>query len=150
MPCFFRPCAIRSTASPAAAKCCAKNSTPWPAPPRARCSPGTAAQTRPTPRKFSPAARIICRGAACCAPTGKFNLDAPMPARYWIRLAELTFAFLLAIAVYFSWRADRRDRAQLNAELAATKQLLATADARQHDRDSQLAQTLAALAAEKR
>jgi len=73
-----------------------------------------------------------------------------MPARYWIRLAELTFAFLLALAVYFSWRADRRDRAQLNAELAATKQLLAAADARQHDRDAQLAQTLAALAAEKR
>src|SRR6266699_5009271 len=73
-----------------------------------------------------------------------------MPARYWIRLAELTFAFLLAHAVYFSWRADRRDRSQLASELAATKQLLAAADARQHDRDTQLAQTLAALAAEKR
>jgi len=73
-----------------------------------------------------------------------------MPPRYWIRLAELTFAFLLALAVYFSWRADRRDRAQLAIELAATKQLLAAADARQHDRDAQLAQTLATLAAEKR
>lgn len=46
--------------------------------------------------------------------------------------------------------ADRLDRAQLAAELAATKQLLAAADARQHDRDAQLAQTLSALAAEKR
>ncbi len=73
-----------------------------------------------------------------------------MPARYWIRLAELTFAFLLALAVYFSWRADRHDRSQLESELAATKQLLAAADARQHDRDAQLAQTLATLAAEKR
>ena len=73
-----------------------------------------------------------------------------MSAGYWIRLAELTFTFLLALAVYFSWRADRRDRAQLAAELAATKQLLAAADARQHDRDAQLAQTLATLAAEKR
>jgi hypothetical protein len=73
-----------------------------------------------------------------------------MPARYWIRLAELTFAFLLALAVYFSWRADRRDRSQLESELATTKQLLAAADARQHDRDNQLAQTLATLAAEKR
>ncbi len=45
---------------------------------------------------------------------------------------------------------DRRDRAQLAAELAATKHLLAAADARQHDRDAQLTQTLAALAAEKR
>ncbi len=73
-----------------------------------------------------------------------------MPLRYWIRLAELTFAFLLALVVYFSWRADRRDRDQLAAELAATKQLLSAADARQHDRDAQLAQTLASLAAEKR
>jgi hypothetical protein len=73
-----------------------------------------------------------------------------MPLRYWIHLAELAFAFLLALVVYFSWRADRRDRDQLAAELAATKQLLSAADARQHDRDAQLAQTLASLAAEKR
>ena len=77
-------------------------------------------------------------------------LDKPMPPRYWIHLAELTFALLLALAVFFSWRTDRRDRSQLESELAATKQLLAAADARQHDRDTQLAQTLAALAAEKR
>jgi hypothetical protein len=73
-----------------------------------------------------------------------------MPARLWIRLAELAFAFLLALAVYFSWRTDRHDRSQLESELAATKQLLAAADTRQHDRDAQLAQTLASLAAEKR
>src|SRR5229473_2737715 len=73
-----------------------------------------------------------------------------MPTRYLIHLAELTIAILLAVAVYFSWRADRRDRAQLASELAATKQLLAAADARQRDRDTQLAQTLATLAAEKR
>src|SRR6266436_4694730 len=72
-----------------------------------------------------------------------------MPTRYLIHLAELTIAILLALAVYFSWRADRRDRSQLASELAATKQLLAAADARQHDRDIQLAHTLAALAAEK-
>src|SRR5712671_891761 len=79
----------------------------------------------------------------------KIILDPPMPARYWIRLAEISVVSLLALAVYFSWRADRRDRSQLESELAATKQLLA-ADARQHDRDIQLAQTLASLAAEKR
>jgi len=73
-----------------------------------------------------------------------------MPLRYWIHLAEIVFAFLLALVVYFSWRADHRDRDQLAAELAATKQLLSAADARQHDRDAQLAQTLATLAAEKR
>jgi len=73
-----------------------------------------------------------------------------MPTRYLIHLAELTIAILLALAIYFSWRADSRDREQLAAELKATKQLLASADGRQHDRDAQLAQTLAALAAEKR
>jgi hypothetical protein len=73
-----------------------------------------------------------------------------MPTRYLIHLAELALAILLALAVYFSWRADRRDRSQLESELAATKQLLAAADARQHDRDAQLAQTLATLATEKR
>jgi hypothetical protein len=32
-----------------------------------------------------------------------------MPPRLWIRIAELTFAFLLALAVFSSWRADCRD-----------------------------------------
>jgi hypothetical protein len=73
-----------------------------------------------------------------------------MPARFWIRLAELAALFLFATAVYFSWRADRRDRSQLESELAATRQLLTAADARQHDRDAQLVQTLSTLAAEKR
>jgi hypothetical protein len=73
-----------------------------------------------------------------------------MLAKYWIHFAELAIAIVLAPAVYFSWRADRRDRSQLESELATTKQLLAAADARQHDRDAQLAQTLATLAAEKR
>ena len=73
-----------------------------------------------------------------------------MATPYWIRLAEIACAFLLALAIFFTWRADRRDRSLLEAELAATKQLLTAADARQHDRDAQLAQTLAALAAKKR
>lgn len=72
-----------------------------------------------------------------------------MSTRYLIRLAELAVVVLLALAVFFSWRADLRDRAQLASELAATKQLLAAADARQHERDAQLAQTLAIIADEK-
>jgi hypothetical protein len=52
--------------------------------------------------------------------------------------------------MFVAWRADRRDRAQLASELAATKQLLAAASARQQDRDSQLSKTLSALAAQKR
>ena len=73
-----------------------------------------------------------------------------MPYRFWLKLAAIVIAVALCVAVVQAWRADRRDRAQLAAELAATKQLLTAADARQHDRDAQLAQTLSTLAAEKR
>lgn len=73
-----------------------------------------------------------------------------MPSGTWLKLAAILFAVLLAIALFEAWRADRRDRDQLEAELAATKQQLTAADTRQRDRDTQLAQTLASLAAEKR
>ncbi len=73
-----------------------------------------------------------------------------MPTRLWLRLAELLITATLAIAVLSAWRADRRYRAQLAADLAAAKQALSQADTRQHERDSQLVQTLATLAAEKR
>ena len=73
-----------------------------------------------------------------------------MPTRFSIRITAVAIAGGLVLALVSAWRADRRDRAQLAADLAAAKQLLAQADARQHDRDAQLAQTLAGLAAEKR
>jgi hypothetical protein len=73
-----------------------------------------------------------------------------MPSRLWIRLAELIFTVILAIALVAAWRADRRDRTQLALELATAKQALAQADTRQHDRDTQLLHTLSTLAAEKR
>ncbi|HXN53999.1 MAG TPA: hypothetical protein VN943_18860 [Candidatus Acidoferrum sp.] len=73
-----------------------------------------------------------------------------MPTSFSIRIAALAIAGGLALALLAAWRADRRDRAQLAADLAIAQQALAQADARQHDRDAQLRQTLAALAAEKR
>jgi len=73
-----------------------------------------------------------------------------MPSQFWLKLAAIVAVVILCVALVQAWRADRRDRAQLSAELATTKQLLAAAGARQHDRDAQLAQTLAGLAAEKR
>ena len=73
-----------------------------------------------------------------------------MTSNFWFRLIALLVAAIFGVAVVQAWRADRRERSQLESELAATKQLLASADARQHDRDAQLAQTLATLAAEKR
>lgn len=73
-----------------------------------------------------------------------------MPYRFWLKLAAVATALALLAAVVEAWRVDRRDRAQLSAELAATKQLLVAADARQRNRDAQLAQTLSALDAQKR
>jgi hypothetical protein len=73
-----------------------------------------------------------------------------MPTRFWLRLVAVLIIMALAAIVFAAWRADRRDRAQLAADLAVAKHALAQADARQHDRDAQLAQTLATLAAEKR
>ena len=73
-----------------------------------------------------------------------------MPLRSWIRLLEPIFIVAVVLAMFVAWRADRRDRGHLASELAATKQLLAAADARQHDRDARLAETLTTLAAQKR
>lgn len=73
-----------------------------------------------------------------------------MPTRLSLRLAELLMTATLAFAVFAAWRAERRDRAQLASELAAARQTLDTADARQHQRDTQLVQTLLTLATEKR
>lgn len=73
-----------------------------------------------------------------------------MPSRIVLHLALILIAVLLAVVLFEAWRAERRDRDALQAELNATKQVLTAADSRQHDRDSQLVQTLASLAAEKR
>jgi len=74
----------------------------------------------------------------------------PMPTRIRLRLAGLLIVAAIAIALLVAWRANVRDRAQLAADLATAKQTLAQANARQHDRDAQLARSLAAFAAEKR
>jgi len=73
-----------------------------------------------------------------------------MPFRSWIRLLQPIVIGVLVLAMFVARRGDRRDRAQLASELAATKQLLAAASARQHDRDAQLSKTLSALSAQKR
>ena len=69
-----------------------------------------------------------------------------MPVRISVRFAEVAFCGALASVIFLSWRADLRDRAQLAATLASAKQSLGQADARQHARDAQLQQVLAALA----
>src|SRR3977135_294514 len=73
-----------------------------------------------------------------------------MPTKRYLRAAGILTAAAVATILVVTWRANRRDAAQLAADLAAAKQSLAQADARQHDRDKQLLQTLAALATAKR
>lgn len=67
----------------------------------------------------------------------------------WMRVTAGIVVMAALTAILVGWRADRHDRAQLGAELAATKQALVAADARQQQRDAQLAGTLAQIAAEK-
>ena len=73
-----------------------------------------------------------------------------MPLRLTLRIAEYALVIVLALAIFISWREDRRDRSQLAAQLAAAQQSLNEASARQHDRDALLDKSLADLAAQKR
>jgi hypothetical protein len=72
-----------------------------------------------------------------------------MSARILLKLAEILVPIILAMTIYLSWQADRRDRAQLAAQLAAAQQTIAQAAASQHDRDTLLNQTLAQIASQK-
>ena len=67
----------------------------------------------------------------------------------WIKLAEACVGTAFLIALFAAWRADRRDRAQLQTQLAATQKTIADLTAQQNDRTAQLAKTLAQLAAQK-
>jgi hypothetical protein len=73
-----------------------------------------------------------------------------MPTRIWFGLTEILITVVLVAILLAAWRADRRDAAKLTADLAAAKQSLTEATTRQHERDTQLLQTLATLAADKR
>jgi type II secretory pathway pseudopilin PulG len=73
-----------------------------------------------------------------------------MNVRLWSWLLALMVIVVTVLAVGAAWRAQMSDRAQLASELAATKQALQAADARQQDRDAKLAATLEQIAAEKR
>jgi hypothetical protein len=77
-------------------------------------------------------------------------VESLMPVRIWLRLTELAVVAGLVAALLVSWRADRRDRAQLATQLAAAQQTIAAAADRQKDRDAQLTQTLAQLARERK
>jgi hypothetical protein len=73
-----------------------------------------------------------------------------MPLRFWLRLAAFCAAAILAASLFYSWHAQRRDRALLAADLAKTQQALSAATARQVDRDQQLSKLLATFEERKR
>ncbi|MDP9339078.1 MAG: hypothetical protein M3P45_09440, partial [Acidobacteriota bacterium] len=73
-----------------------------------------------------------------------------MTLTVWIRVMAGIVVLSAFTAIGVSWRVEMRNRAELSAELAATKFALAAADARQRERDAKLADTLAAIAKQKR
>ena len=68
----------------------------------------------------------------------------------WMRIIAAVVIVATIVAIITAWRAEQKNRREVAAELAGTRQALADADARQRDRDAKLTDTLAALAAEKR
>lgn len=73
-----------------------------------------------------------------------------MTLTMWIKVTAAIVVLTVVVAIGVAWRAEMRNRDELAAELASTKQALANADARQRDRDAKLADTLAAITAQKR
>jgi len=73
-----------------------------------------------------------------------------MTLRVWIRVSAAVIVVIALVAIYVSWRSETRRRADLAAELAAAKQALTAVEERQQARDAKLADTLAAIEAEKR
>ncbi len=60
-----------------------------------------------------------------------------------LHLLATIAALLIATILFFEWRAERRDRAQLQATLASAEQSIQRATASQQERDKQLSDTVA-------
>ncbi|MEQ1354765.1 MAG: hypothetical protein ABLT11_12140 [Candidatus Acidiferrum sp.] len=73
-----------------------------------------------------------------------------MTLTMWTRVMAGIVLLTTFIAIGVAWRAQVSDRTVLAAELAATKTALEAAAARQQERDAKLADTLAAIAKQKR
>ena len=65
--------------------------------------------------------------------------------RTWFNLAISAIAILIAGALFFEWRNERRDRTRLQAALSVAEQSLQRATASQEQRNKQLTDTLAKL-----
>jgi hypothetical protein len=66
-----------------------------------------------------------------------------------IKLAELIITLAFVAAVFFAWRADRHDRAQLQDQLAAAEKSIADLTSQQSTRDAQLQKALGQIAQQK-
>jgi hypothetical protein len=62
-----------------------------------------------------------------------------------LRLAALAVAVALGVSLWFAWKGERTERAQLTADLKAAQQSLAEASQRQTTRDAALQKLIAAL-----
>lgn len=67
----------------------------------------------------------------------------------WIKLAELVITLAFVAAVFFAWRSDRQDRAQLQDQLAAAEKSIADLTSQQSTRDAQLQKALGQIAQQK-
>jgi len=65
--------------------------------------------------------------------------------RTWFHTAISAIALLIAVVIFFEWRGERKDRAQLQTQLAQAEQSLQRATASQAERDKQLTDTLSNL-----
>lgn len=70
--------------------------------------------------------------------------------RSWLHFAVLVLVGALAVAIFFSWRAEHVERDRLQLELAETQKTLAVLDEKQKNRDAELARSLSVLAQQKK
>lgn len=65
-----------------------------------------------------------------------------MTVRAWLKLAGVGIAVALAMSVYFAWRGERREQAELQEKLKSAQQQLDAATAREQAREAELTKQL--------
>lgn len=65
-----------------------------------------------------------------------------MTVRAWLKLAAAAIAVALAMSIYFAWRGQRREQAELQEKLKSAQQQLEEANARETAREAELTKQL--------
>jgi hypothetical protein len=73
-----------------------------------------------------------------------------MQLSLWIKIGGIVLAIALIVCLFEAWGADRRDRAQLQSQLAAAQKSLDALTAQQKARDVELQASLAQLTAQEK